>query len=406
MDFKPSTRSQALSAQLLEFVQARVIPAEERYWAELDVATIPNRISTVMEELKDEARRRGLWNLFLPDAELGAGLTNVEYAPLAEITGQSPLAPESLNCSAPDTGNMELLALFGTTEQKERWLQPLLAGTVRSCIVMTEPDVASSDPSNIACRIERDGEEYVVTGRKWWISGAAHPACRVGMVMGCTDPAADRHRRHTFLAVPMDTPGVSVIRQLPVFGYLDPGGHCEVRFEGARIPVSNRIGEEGEAFAMAQARLGPGRIHHAMRAIGMAERALRLMCLRAGSRTAFGKTLAEQGVVREHIARSRLEIDQARLLCLHAAWLMDTEGTKAARGAIAQIKVAAPVAACNVADRAIQVHGAAGLSDDVPLPHLYAAARALRILDGPDEVHMRTIAKLELSSDRPFVRDD
>jgi acyl-CoA dehydrogenase len=405
MDFEPSARSKALYSELRDFLQSRIIPAEDRYWEELDVSAIPHRISPVMEELKSEARRRGLWNLFMPDGELGAGLTNADYAPLAELSGHSPIAPEAVNCSAPDTGNMELLALFGTAGQKERWLRPLLAGEIRSCIIMTEPDVASSDPSNIACRIERDGDEYIVTGRKWWISGAAHPACRVGMLMGCTDPVADRHRRHTFLAVPMDAPGVSVIRQLPVFGYLDSGGHCEVRFEGARIPVGNRIGEEGAAFAIAQARLGPGRIHHAMRALGMAERALHLLCLRAKSRTAFGKRLEEQGVVRESIARSRLEIDQARLLCLQAAWLMDSAGNKAARGTIAKIKVAAPEAACNVIDRAIQVHGAAGLSADFPLAQMYASARTLRILDGPDEVHLRTIAKLELSDAGPAVRD-
>jgi acyl-CoA dehydrogenase len=406
MNFEQSVGSAALQRDLLDFMRRWVIPAEERYWAEFDASSLPQRIPPVMEELKSEARSRGLWNLFLPDPEYGAGLSNVDYAPLAEITGHSPLAPEALNCSAPDTGNMELLALFGSQEQKERWLNPLLRGEIRSCIVMTEPEVASSDPSNIACRIQADGDHYIINGRKWWISGAAHPQCRIGVLMGATDPKADRHYRHTFLLVPMDTRGVTLLRQQPVFGYEGPGGHCEVRFEDVRVPNSNRIGEEGDAFGMAQARLGPGRIHHAMRAIGMAERALHLLCMRARARTAFGKLLAEQGVVQEQIARSRLDIDQARLLCLHAAWLMDSAGNKAARTAIAEIKVAAPNVACTVIDRAIQVHGAAGLSADFPLAQMYAWARALKIVDGPDEVHLRTIARAELAAESRKVRED
>jgi acyl-CoA dehydrogenase len=406
MDFEQSAKSTALQRELLDFLRTCVIPAEDQYWAEFDASTIPQRISPVMEELRAEARSRGLWNLFLPDPEYGAGLSNADYAPLAEITGHSQLAPEAINCSAPDTGNMELLAMFGSEEQKARWLQALLKGEIRSCIVMTEPEVASSDPSNIACSIEPDGDEYIITGRKWWISGAAHPLCRFGLFVGCTDPHADRHRRHTFVLVPMGTPGVNVVRQLPVFGYDDPGGHCEIAFEGVRVPKTNRIGEEGGAFAMAQARLGPGRIHHAMRAIGMAERALHLMCVRAQRRVAFGKPLSEQSVVQDQVARSRLEIDQTRLLCHHAAWLMDTAGNKAARAAIAEIKVAAPNVACTVIDRAIQVHGAAGLSPDFPLAQMYAWARALKIVDGPDEVHLRTIARTELEGKRESVRED
>lgn len=396
MDFAYSARVDDLRGRLWDFMNEQVFPAEPFYWAEFSAKTTPQRIPAVMEELKREARSRGLWNLFLPDERFGAGLSNLEYAPLAEITGHSLIAPEAINCSAPDTGNMEVLALFGTPEQQEQWLHPLLAGEIRSCVAMTEPEVASSDPTNISTRIEEDGDGYVVTGRKWWTSGAAHPLTRVALLMGLSDPDADPHRRHSFLLVPMDAPGVSVVRQLPVFGYDDPGGHCEVVFEEVRVPAGQLIGERGAAFAIAQARLGPGRVHHCMRVIGTAERALALMCERARSRTAFGKLLADQGVVQQAIARSRVELEQVRLLCYKGAWLMDTVGAKGARTEIAAIKVAAPEVACAIVDRAIQVHGGAGVSDDVPLARMYAWARALRIVDGPDEVHLRSIARREL----------
>jgi acyl-CoA dehydrogenase len=396
MDFAYSPRVLELREQLWDFMNTQVIPAEGPYFAEFSAETVPHRIPAVMEDLKREARSRGLWNLFLPDERFGAGLTNVQYAPLAEITGHSLIAPEAINCSAPDTGNMEVLALFGSPEQQDRWLKPLLAGEIRSCVAMTEPAVASSDPTNISCRIDQDGDQLVITGRKWWTSGAAHPQARVSLLMGLSDPEADPHRRHSFVLVPMDAPGVHVVRQLKVFGYDDPGAHCEVMFDEVRVPAGNLIGERGAAFAIAQARLGPGRIHHCMRIIGAAERALALMCERARTRTAFGKLLAEQGVVQQAIARSRVEIEQVRLLCHKAAWLMDTQGTKAARTEIAAIKVAAPQVACDVIDRAIQVHGGAGVSNDFPLARMYAWARALRILDGPDEVHLQSIARQEL----------
>ncbi len=314
MDFAYSPRVLELRERLWDFMNTHVLPAEERYFAEFSAATVPHHISPVMEELKAEARSRGLWNLFLPDERFGAGLTNLEYAPLAEITGHSLIAPEAINCSAPDTGNMEVLALFGTPEQQERWLKPLLAGEIRSCVAMTEPDVASSDPTNIATRIEQDGDDLIITGRKWWTSGAAHPLARVSLLMGLSDPDAEPHRRHSFVLVPMEAEGVRVVRQLQVFGYDDPGSHCEVMFDEVRVPAGNLIGERGAAFAIAQARLGPGRIHHCMRVIGTAERALALMCERARTRTAFGKLLAEQGVVQQAIARSRVEIEQVRLL--------------------------------------------------------------------------------------------
>ncbi len=396
MDFAYSPRVVELREQLWDFMNTHVLPAEEQYFAEFSPATIPHHIPAVMEDLKAEARSRGLWNLFLPDERFGAGLTNLEYAPLAEITGHSLIAPETINCSAPDTGNMEVLTLFGTPEQQEAWLKPLLAGEIRSCVAMTEPDVASSDPTNISTRIEQDGDELIITGRKWWTSGAAHPKARVSLLMGLSDPDAEPHRRHSFVLVPMDADGVRVVRQLQVFGYDDPGSHCEVMFDEVRVPAANLIGERGSAFAIAQARLGPGRIHHCMRVIGTAERALALMCERARTRTAFGKLLAEQGVVQQAIARSRVELEQVRLLCHKAAWLMDTQGTKAARTEIAAIKVAAPQVACDIVDRAIQVHGGAGMSNDVPLARMYAWTRALRILDGPDEVHLQSIARHEL----------
>jgi acyl-CoA dehydrogenase len=396
MDFAYSPRVVELREQLWDFMTTHVFPAEKRYFAEFSAATVPHHIPPVMEELKAEARSRGLWNLFLPDERFGAGLTNLEYAPLAEITGHSLIAPEAINCSAPDTGNMEVLALFGTPEQQETWLKPLLAGAIRSCVAMTEPDVASSDPTNISTRIEHDGDDLIITGRKWWTSGAAHPLAKVSLLMGLSDPDAEAHRRHSFVLVPMDADGVRVVRQLQVFGYDDPGSHCEVMFDEVRVPAANLIGERGAAFAIAQARLGPGRIHHCMRVIGTAERALALMCERALTRTAFGKLLAEQGVVQQAIARSRVELEQVRLLCHKAAWLMDTQGTKGARTEIAAIKVAAPQVACDVVDRAIQVHGGAGMSNDLPLARMYAWTRALRILDGPDEVHLQSIARHEL----------
>jgi acyl-CoA dehydrogenase len=396
VDFAESARSKELKARAWEFMLDCIQPAEAQYWAEFSAETIPHRISAVMDGLKAEARRRGLWNLFMPDERFGAGLSNVEYAPIAEISGWSPIAPEAMNCSAPDTGNMEVLAQFGTPEQQDQWLRPLLDGRIRSCIGITEPDVASSDPTQLECRITRDGDEYVINGRKWWTSGAAHPDARVILLMGLSNPDGERYLRHTFVLVPVDAPGVSVVRQLQVYGFDDPGSHCEVHFDDVRVPVSNRIGEEGMAFVIAQARLGPGRLHHCMRALGVAERALSLMRERAKSRTAFGKRLADQGVVRDQLARSRVEIEQARLLCHKAAWMLDTVGNREARFEIAAIKVVAPQVACNVVDRAIQVHGGAGVSNDVPLGHMYAYARAMRIFDGPDEVHLATIAREEL----------
>jgi acyl-CoA dehydrogenase len=396
MDFSETPRVRQLREQMWSFLEEQVRPAEPRYWEDFSAAQIPHRISPVMEELKREGRSRGLWNLFMPDERFGAGLSNVEYAPIAEISGWSPIFPEAINCNAPDTGNMEVLARFGTPEQQERWLQPLLRGEIRSCIAMTEPQVASSDPTNIACRIERDGDEYVITGHKWFISGAAHPNTRVALLMGVTDREADRHRRHTLVLIPFDAAGFRVVRQATVMGFDDPGSHCEIELDEVRVPVGNRIGEEGQAFMLAQARLGAGRLHHCMRVIGMAERALQLMSRRAKERVAFGKTLAEQGVVREQIARSRMELEQVRLLCQKAAWMMDTVGGQNARTEIAAIKVAAPNVAAAVIDRAIQVHGAAGLSGDLPFAQMYAYARAVRMMDGPDEVHLATIGRMEL----------
>jgi len=399
MDFAETPRVTELREQMWRFYDECVRPAEPRYWGEFSAATIPHRISPVMEELKAEARRRGLWNLFMPDDRFGAGLSNVEYAPLAEISGWSPIFPEAINCNAPDTGNMEVLARFGTPEQQEQWLQPLLRGEIRSCIAMTEPEVASSDPTNIATRIERDGDDYIITGHKWFISGAAHPNAKVALLMGVTDPDADRHRKHSLVLVPFGSTGFDVVRQATVLGFDDPGSHCEIRIDEVRIPAANRIGEEGQAFMMAQARLGAGRLHHCMRVIGMAERAIRLMTERAKSRVAFGKTLAEQGVVRDQIGRSRMELEQVRLLCQKAAWMMDTVGGQNARTEIAAIKVAAPQVACAIIDRAIQIHGAAGLSNDQPFAQMYAYARACRMMDGPDEVHLATIGRLELQRD-------
>jgi acyl-CoA dehydrogenase len=379
-------------------MQRHVYPAEAVFREQVEAQGDPHRTPPIMEDLKAEARRRGLWNLFLPDKRWGAGLTNLEYAPLAEITGRSLfLAPEALNCQAPDTGNMEILAQFGTPEQQERWLRPLLDGEIRSCFSMTEPEVASSDATNIQSRIVREGDEYVINGHKWWTSGIADPRCRVIIFMGKTDLDAESHRQQTMVLVPVDTPGVTVVRTLPVFGFDEGHGHCEVRYENVRVPVTNRLGEEGGGFGIAQARLGPGRIHHCMRAIGMAERAFELMRERVRTRVAFGKPLAEQGVIQDWIAESRIEIEQARLLVLKAAWLMDTVGARGARVEISAIKVAAPRVACNVIDRAIQAHGAGGMSDDFPLAHMYAWARALRLADGPDEVHKMALARRELA---------
>jgi len=396
MDFDFSPRTKDLQQTLLEFLDERVYPAETLYRSQMEEVDDPHFHPPILEELKTEARKRGLWNLFLPDAEHAAGLTNLEYAPLAEISGRSPLAPEAMNCSAPDTGNMELLHLFGTAEQKEQWLHPLLEGEIRSCFAMTEPAVASSDATNISTSIRRDGDDYVINGRKWWISGAGRDRCKIAIVMGKTDPDASRHLQQSMVLVPLDTSGVEIIRSLPVFGYMDRESHCEIVFDNVRVAASNMLGEEGGGFGMAQARLGPGRIHHCMRTLGVAERALELMCRRATSRVAFGKTIAEQGVIQDWIAESRIEIEQARLLTLKTAWLMDTVGNKGARIEISAIKVAVPQLALKVIDRAIQVHGGGGVSDDFPLASMYAGIRTLRIADGPDEVHKMSVARREL----------
>jgi acyl-CoA dehydrogenase len=348
----------------------------------------------VVEELKAEARARGLWNLFLPSV---SGLSNLDYAPVAEVSGWSPvIAPEAINCAAPDTGNMETLHLFGTPEQKAEWLEPLLEGRIRSAFAMTEPDVASSDATNVQTSIRRDGDEYVISGKKWWISGTADERCAVFILMGKTDPAAATHRQQSMVLVPRDTPGLEIKRHLPVFGYQDQHGHSELEFHDVRVPVSNLLGEEGGGFAIAQARLGPGRIHHCMRLIGMSERAIQLMARRAQQRVAFGRPLGEQGVVREQIAQSRIEVEQARLLVLKTAWLIDRYGAKGAATEIAAIKVICPRMACEILDRAIQIHGGGGMSDDFPLAYFYAWARALRLADGPDEVHLRSVARHEL----------
>jgi acyl-CoA dehydrogenase len=397
MDFALSARAEELRKRLEAFMDECVYPNEALYHQQIGDSGDPHVHAPVLDELKLEARERGLWNLFLPhETEWTDGLSNLDYAPLAEITGRSPLAPEALNCSAPDTGNMELLTMFGTEEQKERWLRPLLEGEIRSCFAMTEPAVASSDATNISLRIERDDDHYVLNGHKWWISGAARERCRVAIVMGKTDSDAPPHRQQSMVLVPMDTPGLENLRSLPVFGYQDNEGHCELVFEDVRVPVGHLLGEEGGGFAMAQARLGPGRIHHCMRAIGVAERALELMCRRVRERTAFGKPLADQGVIQQWIADSRIEIEQVRLLVLKAAWLMDTAGNKGARIEVSAIKVAAPDVALRVIDRAIQAHGALGVSNDAPLASMYAHVRTLRLADGPDEVHRMSVARREL----------
>ena len=407
MDFAFSTRTQALQQRLLDFMDTRVYPSEPVFEEQCRQLTNPWDRPAIIDELKVEARGRGLWNLFLPDARFGAGLSNLEYAPLAEITGRSPaIAPEALNCAAPDTGNMEILAMFGTPEQQSRWLRPLLDGHTRSAFSMTEPDVASSDATNIATRIERDGDEYVITGRKWWSSGAMSPRCALAIVMGVTDPAADPHRRQSMILVPLASPGVHIRRSTTVFGYADGphGGHAEIDYDHVRVPAANLLGDEGSGFAIAQARLGPGRVHHCMRVIGMADRALELMCRRVSERSAFGGPLAAQGVIQEWIADAYIRLEQLRLLVLKTAWLMDTTDNRAARREIAAIKVAAPATAVWVIDRAIQAHGGAGVSRDFPLATLWAHARTLQIADGPDEVHRRSIARDLLRSQRPAAR--
>ncbi|TFE00675.1 acyl-CoA dehydrogenase [Jeotgalibacillus salarius] len=398
MDFSYSAKVKDLEKKLTAFMEEHVYPNEALY--ERQVNEGENRWSTVppiMEELKEKAKAEGLWNLFLPESEYGAGLSNVEYAPLCEIMGRSMIGPEVFNCNAPDTGNMEVLVRYGTEEQKEKWLKPLLAGKIRSCFSMTEPDVASSDATNIEARIERDEDEYVINGRKWWSSGAGDPRCQIGIVMGKTDPGADKYEQQSMILVPLDTPGVTIERMLPVFGYDHaPHGHGEITFENVRVPAENMILGEGKGFAIAQGRLGPGRIHHCMRLIGAAERALEELCKRVVDRHAFGKPLANQGVIREWIADSRIEIEQARLLTLKAAYMMDTVGNKVAKAEIAMIKVVAPSMALKVIDRAIQALGAAGVSEDFPLAAHWASARTLRLADGPDEVHRAQIGRLEL----------
>jgi acyl-CoA dehydrogenase len=397
MDFQPSERCMEFKERLSAFMDEHVYPSEEVYGAQLRDSGDPHYQPPVMEQLKAKARDAGLWNMFLPDATLGAGLSNSDYAPLAEILGRAAIASEACNCSAPDTGNMEVLFHFATPEQKERWLMPLLDGEIRSAFAMTEPDVASSDATNIALSIVREGEEYVLNGRKWWISNALHPHCRVMIVMGKTSTEGPRHRQQSMILVPLDTAGVDVVRGLPVFGYQDHEGHAEILFEDVRVPVENLIAGEGDGFMIAQARLGPGRIHHCMRAIGAAERALEATCARAVSRETFGAPIATRGNILDWIAESRIEIEMARLLTLKTAWLMDTVGNKHARTEIAAIKVAAPNVALKVLDRAIQVHGGGGVSDDFGLASAYAHLRTLRLADGPDEVHKLSIARRELA---------
>ena len=378
-------------------MDSHIYPSEPVFEEQIQASGDPHFHPPIMEELKSEARQRGLWNLFLPDNKWGPGFTNVEYAPLAEIAGRSPIAPEALNCSPPDTGNMEILAMFGSPEQQQQWLVPLLNGEIRSCFSMTEPAVASSDARNIQSSIERDGDEYVINGRKWWSSGIFDTRCKLVIFMGKTDFDAPTYRQQSMVLVPVDSPGVRILRNLPVFGYIDQIGHGEVVFENVRIPVGNLLGEEGSGFAIAQARLGPGRVHHCMRSLGVAENALELMCRRALQRNAFGGPLSDQGVVREWIADSRMAIDQARLLVMKAAWMMDTTGNKSARTEVAAIKAIVPDVALKVVDRAIQMHGGMGVSNDLPLARRYADLRTLRIADGPDEVHKRTVARHELA---------
>lgn len=403
MEFSNSLKAEDFLARLRIFMEQKVLPSESIYHEQreaLKKSGQPHVLPAVIEELKESARAKGLWNLFLPDShDPSHGLTVTDYAVLAELTGWSPeIAPEALNCSAPDTGNMEVLHMFGNDAQKRQWLQPLLNGEIRSGFAMTEPDVASSDASNISTLINRVGDEYVINGRKWWTTGAMDPRCQILIVMGVTDPDADSYRRQSMVLVPMDTPGVSVVRNLTVFGYEDQHGHAEILFENVKVPVANLIGEQGAGFEIAQARLGPGRVHHCMRAIGMAERALSLMVSRCAERNAFGKGLSQQGVIQEWIANARIDIEQARLLVLKTAWLIDTVGAKAARREIAAIKVVVPRMAERIIDHAIQTHGGAGVSQDTPLAAMFAGIRTLRIVDGPDEVHLRDIARIEQKS--------
>jgi acyl-CoA dehydrogenase len=399
MEFEYSKKTKMYMEQLTDFMNKFVYPNEATFRQQLDSQADRWTVPPIMEELKAKARERGLWNLFLPNPKWGAGLSNLDYAPLCELMGRNLLAAEATNCAAPDTGNMEILAEFCTAQQQEEWLLPLLNGEIRSCFAMTEPWVASSDATNLQSRIERDGDDYVVNAHKWWTSGAASARCKVAVLLGVSNPDADPYHRQSMILVPMDAPGVRVVRTLPVFGHDAGGGHCETLYENVRLPASNLLGEEGGGFAIAQARLGPGRIHHCMRAIGLAEKALELMCERAWLRAPFGKPLAEQGVVQDRIAESRIEIEQARLLTLKAAWLMDTVGNKGARFEIAAIKVVAARLATTVIDRAIQLFGGAGVSDDWPLASMYTHARTLHLVDGPDEVHKQQIARREL---RPY----
>jgi acyl-CoA dehydrogenase len=405
--FEMSDRAKKYQADLLEFMESHIYPAEPVYDEQMRESGDPHFQPPIVEELKAEARRRGLWNLFHPHPEWGPGLTNLEYAPLAEIMGHSHLASEACNCNAPDTGNMEVLTLFGTDEHKEKYLKPLLDGTMASAFAMTEPQVASSDATNVQLSMVRDGDEYVLNGRKWFASNALHKNCKVLIVMGKTDPTAAPHRQQSMMVVPIDAPGVTVVRGLPVFGYQDREGHAEIDFKDVRVPLKDVLKGEGEGFAISQARLGPGRIHHCMRAIGMAERALELMCKRAQSRVAFGKPISDNANIRDWIAEARIEIEMIRLLTLKAAYLMDTVGNKAAQTEIAAIKVAAPNVALKIVDRAIQVHGGGGVTDDFPLAMAWAHLRTLRLADGPDEVHKRAIARQELRkySHRPSAID-
>jgi len=400
MDFNYSHKTQEMQSRLNAFMAEHVYPAEPQYYKDIAANTAAGKRWTpvqIIESLKPKARDAGLWNLFLPTSDRGAGLTNQEYAPLAEIMGAVPWSSEVFNCSAPDTGNMEVLERYGTQEHKDRWLKPLLAGEIRSAFAMTEPAVASSDATNIEASIQRQGDEYVINGRKWWTSGAGDPRCKIYIFMGKTDPEAPRHSQQSMILVPSDAVGITVTRPLSVFGYDDaPHGHMEVDFQDVRVPATHMLLGEGRGFEIAQGRLGPGRIHHCMRLIGVAERALKLMCERAVSRTAFGKTVAQQGVTQERIAEARCMIDQARLLTLKAAWMMDMAGNKSAKAEIAMIKVVAPNMACQVIDWAMQVHGGAGMCQDFPLAYFYSMSRTLRFADGPDEVHRNAIAKLEL----------
>jgi acyl-CoA dehydrogenase len=400
MDFEPSQRCSEIKERLTAFMDEHIYPAEDMYERQLRESGDPHHQPAIMEQLKRQARDAGLWNMFLPDEEHGAGLSNSDYAPLAEILGRSQIASEACNCSAPDTGNMEVLHQFGTPEQKDRWLTPLLDGEIRSAFAMTEPGVASSDATNVALSIERDGDEYVLNGRKWWITNVFHPHCKIMIVMGKTQPDAPTYTQQSQVLVPLDTPGVTVVRNLPVFGYVDQDGHGEIDFKDVRVPVANVISKEGDGFMIAQARLGPGRIHHCMRAIGAAERALEAICKRSVSRVTFGKPLATRGNILDWIAESRIEIEMTRLLTLKAAWMMDTVGNRHARTEIAAIKVAAPNMALKVLDRAIQVHGGGGVSDDFGLARAYAHLRTLRLADGPDEVHKLSIARRELA---PYI---